>query len=100
MPCYTETRVTVDLGKVDPERLQKAAELAGVYVRRLADGRVEVSAPGRQDFATIENALKQQYSVLTVQAASKRFGWKVQATTTKQSTTTATTKVVTMKLGR
>jgi hypothetical protein len=104
MPCYSETRVTVDLGKVDMERLTRAAALANVTIRKRSDGRVVVSSYDTSRSAVdLENSLKQQYSVLTVQAAAQRFGWKVKATTTKQATTTTkqtAAKVVTMKLGR
>lgn len=94
MACWTvrETAVDLDaLGKVDEERVAQAAAALGYRVRRERGRLVVASYRGTPDLA----ALKREYASLTVQAAAKRFGWKVKAQERSQSAS-----AITIKLGR
>lgn len=101
MPCYTRRSVTVDLGKVDWERLERAADLLGLTVVRGYGAETEVRILGSSRPAEeLTRMLKQQYTKLTIEAAAKRFGFAVKAQTSMASSQVRGAQVVQMKLGR
>lgn len=101
MPCYTRRSVTVDLGKVDWERLERAADLLGLTVTRVYDAETQVRISGSSRPAEeLTRMLKQQYTKLTVEAAAKRFGFAVKAQAAMPSTQVRGAQVIQMKLGR
>jgi len=93
--CWTVREISVNLdalGKVDESRIAEAARLLGYRVTRQQGKLVVSSWSGQPDLA----ALKREYASLTVQAAAKRFGWRVQSVDRNQKVA----QTISVKLGR
>jgi len=107
MPCWYTTTIEIEIGNVNLSRMKEAAQAQGWTVRETKDGLIlykgdvcvtirngvaSVDAPNWVNADTIVNELKREYTIKTVAAGARRFGWEekrddVRTTSTRRKIT-------------
>lgn len=79
MPCWTVTTVKTDVSKWDAARAAEAASM--VYGAQYNARTKTLETYSEEDVAEVNK----HYAALTLKAAARRFGWRVQSQTETQN---------------
>lgn len=79
MPCNTQRRIEIDIGKMDPGLVDQAiqeAGLAGLVTYR--EGVLTMRASSNRE--KIISQVKESYAAQVVKSQAKKFGWAIKET--------------------